>query len=174
MKVCRGGLAIPLALFFAVAGASACSAPPPMSAADHAFDKAFSAALADDQPIAFTSIEPGDWSLMCVIGEDRPASMLPDQAARSGEEAFESLFDAAAFWSGPSSAVAFAYDDGVEVRPVNGFHVNMGEPLNRCVPRAQAVLVRDGGGGWRFRDFSGSELEPINVGVECLTRAASK
>ncbi|MNY58809.1 hypothetical protein D3C86_1951920 [compost metagenome] len=91
--------------------------------------------------------------MVCVLGEQRPANMLPDHAARPGEKAFESLFDAAAYWSGPSSAFAFLYDDGVEVRPVNGFHVNMGQPINRCVSRAQAILVRDQEGGWRFWDF---------------------
>lgn len=98
-------------------------------------------------------MEPGLWTMVCVVGEQRPADMLPDHAARSGEEAFESLFDAAAHSSGPSSAFAFLYDTGVEVRPVNGINVNMGQPINRCVSREQAVLIRDGEGGWRFRDF---------------------
>lgn len=132
---------------------SACGAPPPMSAADYAFDEAISAALANGQSIAVTSIEPGDWKMMCVVGEGRPADMLPGHAGRPGEEAFESLFDAAAYWSGPSSAFAFLYNDGVEVRPVNGLNVNMGQPINRCVPRARAILVQDGEGGWQFRDF---------------------
>ena len=80
---------------FMAFGVSACGAPPPMSAVDHAFDKAISAGLADGGPIAATSIEPGDWKMMCVVGEGRPADMLPGHAGRSGEEAFESLFDAA-------------------------------------------------------------------------------
>ncbi len=124
-----------------------------MSVGDHAFDKAISAALADRQSIAVTSIEPGRWTTVCVVGEQRPADMLPDRHARPGEKAFETLFDAASYWFGPSSAFAFLYDDGVEVRPVNHFHVNMGQPINRCVSRAQAILVRDTEWGWRFRDF---------------------
>lgn len=79
--------------------------------------------------------------------------MLPRHVARPGEEAFESLFDAAAYWSGPSSAFAFLYDEGVEVRPVSGLHVNRGRPINRCVSRAEAILARDEAGEWRFRDF---------------------
>ncbi|WP_156377006.1 MULTISPECIES: hypothetical protein [unclassified Brevundimonas] len=141
------------ATVFAVAGVSACGAPPPMSVADHSFDKAISAALADGQPIAVTSMEPGGWTMVCVVGEQRPADMLPGQAALPGEEAFESLFDAAAYRSGPSSAFAFLYDEGVEMRPVNSINVNMGQPINRCVSREQAILVPDGEGGWRFRDF---------------------
>jgi hypothetical protein len=123
-----------------------------MSVADHAFDTAISVALAENQSIAVTSLEPGAWNTVCAVGEQRPSDMLRGYAARPGEQAFESLFDAAAYWSGPSSAFAFVYAEGVEVRPVNGFHVNMGQPINRCVPRAQSVLVRDGEGGWRFRD----------------------
>ncbi|MBL0968379.1 MAG: hypothetical protein IBJ02_04645 [Brevundimonas sp.] len=142
-----------LAAVFVLSGVSACGAPPPMSAADHAFDKAISAALARGQSIAITSIEPGGWSMVCVVGEQRPANMLPGHTARPGEEAFESLFDAAAYWPGPSSAFAFLYDEGVEVRPVNGLHVNMGRPINRCVSKAEAILVRDEEGEWRFRDF---------------------
>lgn len=142
-----------LAAAFVFVGVSACGAPPPMSAADHAFDTAISAALSEGRSIAITSVEPGGWSVVCVVGEQRPADMLPEHVARPGEEAFESLFDAAAYWSGPSSAFAFLYDEGVEVRPVNGLHVNMGRPINRCVSREEAVLVRDGDGEWRFRDF---------------------
>ena len=138
---------------FAVVGAAACGEARPMSAADDAFDKAISAALADDVPIAVAAIERGGWTRVCVVGEEQPAHMLPGYAARTGEDAFESLFDAAAYRSGPSSALAFVYDDGVEVRPVNGLHVNMGQPINRCVSREQAILVRDGEGGWQFQDF---------------------
>lgn len=142
-----------LAAVFVSIGVSACGAPPPMSAADHTFDNAISAALAEGRSITITSIEQGDWSMVCVVGEGRPANMLPGHAARPGEEAFESLFDAAAYWSGPSSAFAFLDDEGVEVRPVNGLHVNMGRPINRCVSRGEAILVQDGEGEWRFRDF---------------------
>jgi len=123
-----------------------------MSADDHAFDRAFSAALSDETAIAFAAIEPGQWSTVCVVGEQRPADLFPGQAARPGEQAFGKLFDAAAYWAGPSSALAFLHANGVEVRPVNGLHVNLGEPINRCVSRAHAILVPDGQGGWRFRD----------------------
>ena len=142
-----------LATLLTLVGVSACGAPPQMSVEDHAFDKAISAAMAGGQSFAVTSIEPGSWSTVCVVGEQRPAHMLPGHAARPGEEAFDSLFDAAAYWTGPSAAFAFVYDEGVEVRPLNGLHVNMGQPINRCVSRAQAILVSDGEGIWRFRDF---------------------
>ena len=155
MTILRTTSKLPLfAATLALVGLSACGEPPPMSAADHAFDEAMSAALSEGAPLSVTSIEPGDWTMVCVVGEQRPADMLRGHAARPGEAAFESLFDAAAYWSGPSSAFAFLYADGVEVRPVNGLHVNMGEPINRCVERDQAVLVPNGEGGWRFRDFA--------------------
>lgn len=153
MTIRHGSPAIPLfAAAFVVVGVSACVAPPPMSVADHAFDRAISVALAENQSIAVTSIEPDGWNMVCVVGEQRPSDLLRGYAARPGEGAFESLFDAAAYWSGPSSAFAFVYDEGVEVRPVNGLNVNMGQPINRCVPRAHSVLVRDGEGGWQFRE----------------------
>ncbi len=105
------------------------------------------------KPIHLFEMEPGGWTKVCVVGEERPADIMPGLAARRGEEAFESLFDASAYWDGPSSAFAFVYDDGVEVRPVSSLHVNMGQPINRCVSREEAILVRDAEGGWRFRSF---------------------
>lgn len=93
--------------------------------------------------------------MVCVVGEDRASNMLPGQRPRRSEKAFEYLFDFAVYWpgSGPSSVFAFLYPDGVEVKPVNGLHVNMGAPINRCVARDQAVLIDDGESGRRFRDF---------------------
>lgn len=124
-----------------------------MSVTDQGFDKAMSAALLAGRPIAVTALEQGDWGMVCVVGEDRPANMLPGHSARAGEEAFDSLIDAAAYWSGPGSAFAFLYGDGVEVRPVTDLHVNMGQPINRCVSREQAILIPDQEIGWRFRGF---------------------
>lgn len=153
---CRRSRCLPFVAALALAaGASACGAPPPMSAADRVFDEALSKALSAGPPVAMTSLEPGGWEMVCVVGESRPSAMMPGQVARPGEEAFQTLFDAAAYWRGPSSAFAFLYSDGVEVRPVSGLHVNMGRPINRCVPEAQAILVRDREGEWRFRDFAG-------------------
>jgi hypothetical protein len=59
-----------------------------MSVEDHAFDRAFSAALAEGQLITLSSIEPGGWSTVCVVGEQRPADLLRVHAARPAEEAF--------------------------------------------------------------------------------------
>lgn len=142
-----------LAAVFASVEISACGASPPMSAADHAFDKALSTELSEGYPISIVALEPKNWTLVCVVGEERPKDMLRNHTARPEERAFESLFDAAGYWSGPSSAFAFVYENGVEVRPVNGLHVNMGEPINRCVPRSEAILVQNGEGGWQFRAF---------------------
>ncbi len=126
-----------------------------MSDADRAFDAALTAALAQDRPIDLTQLEPGGWSRVCAIGEDRPASMFPGERPRPGEAAFDTLIDGAFLPAGQAGAgaLAFAYPDGVEVRPVSGLTINMGSSINRCVPHQAAVLVDTPDAGWRFRDY---------------------
>ena len=124
-----------------------------MSQADLAFDTALTAALARDRPIDLALLEKGDWSQVCAIGEDRPSSMFPGGHPRPGETAFDTLMDAAFLAAGRAGggALAFAYSDGVEVRPLSGLPINMGSAINRCVPREAAVLVDTPDAGWRFR-----------------------
>ena len=126
-----------------------------MSDADHAFDKALTAALARNRPIDLARLETGDWSRVCAIGEDRPASMFPSERPRPGEAAFDTLIDPAFLPAGQAGggALAFAYPDGVEVRPLSGLAINMGSSINRCVPREAAILVDTPDAGWRFRDY---------------------
>jgi hypothetical protein len=126
-----------------------------MSDADRAFDAALTAALARNRPIDLARLETGDWSRVCAIGEDRPASMFPGDRPRPGEAAFDTLIDAAFLPAGQAGggALAFAYPDGVEVRPLSGLAINMGSSINRCVPRQAAVLVDTPDAGWRFRDY---------------------
>lgn len=125
-----------------------------MSDADRAFDAAFSAAMTRGSPIDLTLLEPGPWSLVCAIGEARPAEMMPGEKPRPDERAFDELIDAP--FLAPSQAgggaLAFRHPDGVEVRPLSGLTINMGSTINRCVTRRQAVLVASPDVGWRFRD----------------------
>ncbi len=126
-----------------------------MSQADRAFDSALTAALARGRPIDLTRLELGGWSRVCAIGEDRPASMFPGERPRPGEAAFDTLIDSGSLAAGQAGggALAFAYPDGIEVRPLSGLAINMGSSINRCVPRQAAVLVDTPGAGWRFRDY---------------------
>jgi hypothetical protein len=125
---------ISLAVVCSVALVAGCEVA--MSDADRAFDAALTAALVQDRPIDLTQLEPGGWSRVCAVGEDRPASMFPGERPRPGEAAFDTLIDAAFLPAGQADAgaLAFAYPDGVEVRQT-------------------AVLVDTPEAGWRFRDY---------------------
>lgn len=122
------------------------------SAADRRFDAAFSKALSRNAAFDLAALEPGPWTLVCIVGEDKPSSMLPRSKARPGEAQFDTVFDAGeSFGLLGAGAVAFLYPDGVEVRPITGLAVSQDDRLSRCMPRAQAWLVKDQY-GWRFRD----------------------
>ncbi|MFZ0268737.1 hypothetical protein [Caulobacter sp.] len=126
-----------------------------MSDADRAFDTAFSAAMNRGLPIDLVALETGPWSLVCAVGEERPAGMMPGEKARLGEGAFDEFIDGAFLAPGDpgGGALAFRYPDGVEVRPLSHLTINMGSPINRCVARREAVLVNRPDTGWRFRDY---------------------
>lgn len=123
-----------------------------MSDADVAFDATMSAALQSEAPITLTNLELGPWTYVCAVGEDQPSEMLVGQKARPGEGAFDYFIDAGSHWGdGPGKgALAFSYPDGVEVRPLADLAVNMGAPINICVPRERAVLVYKPDHGWAF------------------------
>ena len=132
--------------------AGACSEVP-MSAADRTFDQALSEALARKQPVNLTRLEPGPWIGVCAFGEDQARSMFARGAtARPGERAFDSLIDPGSVYFGrsPIGALAFAYPDGVEVRPLSDLLVSMGAPINRCVTRSEATLTWSPDWGWHF------------------------
>jgi hypothetical protein len=144
-----------VALLFGAATALIGCHPISMSDTDRAFDNAFSAAMKREQPIDLARLERGPWLRVCAVGEDRPASMLPGEKARSGENAFNEFIDGSFLASGEAGggALAFRYPDGVEIRPLSGLLVSMGSPINRCVARQEAVLVLSPDAGWRFRDY---------------------
>jgi hypothetical protein len=122
------------------------------SVADRRFDGAFSKALSRGVSFDLAALEPGPWTLVCIVGEDKASSMLPRFKARLGETQFDTVFDAGeSFGLLGAGAVAFVYPDGVEVRPITGLAVSQDGRLSRCVPRAEAWLVNDKL-GWRFRD----------------------
>jgi hypothetical protein len=126
-----------------------------MSDADRAFDAALTAALVRSRPIDLAQLEAGDWSRVCAVGEDRPASMFPGERPRPGEAAFDTLIDPAFLPAGQAGggALAFRHPDGVEVRPLSGLTINMGSAISRCVERRDAILINTPDAGWRFRDY---------------------
>lgn len=67
--------------------------------------------------------------------------------------AMDHVFDSANTMFGPSSALVFVDETGAEVRPLSRLHIsNVNFSLYGCVLRSQAVIVRNGEGGWRYRD----------------------
>ena len=148
----KSGCVAAVAAGLAALMASACTGPP-MSADDRIFDEALSKALERKQPVNLAQLERGAWIGVCAVGEGRARDMFARGArARPGERAFDSVIDAGSkVFPGPGvGALAFAYPDGVEVRPLSDLAVNMGEPINRCVNRADATLTWSSAWGWHF------------------------
>ncbi|MEH6664414.1 MAG: hypothetical protein V7678_06145 [Brevundimonas sp.] len=123
---------------------------PPMSAEDQAFDERLNRLLRLGGPIDLADVEPGTWTTVCGVGEDQPRDLLPEVQPRAGEMAMDHLFDVANTMFGPTSALVFVHGDGAEIRPVSDLHIDMGYSPYGCVARADGVLVRREGGGWRF------------------------
>jgi hypothetical protein len=132
----------------------------PTTTDDRRFNRALSQALARRAPIDLAKLETGPWSRVCIVGEDKPSSMLPQFKPRPGEMEFDTVFDAGeSFGLLGGGAVAFVYPDGVEVRPITGMAVGDSSPLHRCIPRAQAWIIYDQF-GWRFRDAQAGAEDP--------------
>ncbi len=129
-----------------------------MSAADEVFDAALSRALEQGGPINLADLERGDWATVCAVGEGRPSGMLEGRPRR-GEAAYDEFIDAGSFYFGRGGrgALAFVYPEGVEVRPLTELAVNEGSPINTCVPRTAATLVRSPESGWHFSGYAPDE-----------------